>query len=294
MQKWLSAARLRTLPLALSCIILGNSLALNAGEFSYLIFILSILTTVTLQVLSNFANDYGDFQNGADLTGRIGPVRAVQSGEISQQSMLNAIILFVILSLIVGISLLFVAFEGNFNAKFFFFLLLGIASIIAAYKYTAGKNPYGYAGLGDVSVFLFFGLVGVLGSCFLQTKTFNFINLFPAITCGLMATGVLNINNIRDIESDSKAGKKTIPMRLGKQKAIYYHAFLLIIAFVSYCFYVYFSPNVKNAYLVIPLVLGLNFNFMKVKSLPNPDPMLKNLALTTFVFSLLFFILNSF
>ncbi len=286
MKNWLYAARPRTLPLSLSSILMGSFLAASAGKFSWLIFAFCCLTTIALQVLSNFANDYGDTQNGADLAGRVGPQRAVQSGAISPKQMLNGIIVLAIICLVFGILLLYFAFKDAAANQFWGFLGLGLLCMLAAYTYTAGKKPYGYAGLGDISVLIFFGLVGVLGSNYLYTKSFDWINLLPALSCGFFATGVLNINNIRDIESDTRAGKKTIPARLGRETAIKYHWFLLIAGMASI---LVFSMLKEQYAILYVLCFPLFFiNGIKVSTLPNPDPMLKQMSLSTLAFVLLF------
>ncbi len=285
MKSWIEAARPRTLPLALSCILMGSFLAIYQSVFDWRVFALACSTTILLQILSNFANDYGDTQNGADSEERVGPLRAVQSGEISAQSMLRAIILFVILSLISGISLLYLAFRGADSSIFWWFLGLGLLSILAAYTYTAGKKPYGYAGLGDISVLLFFGLLGVLGSNFLFTHRFVPVNILPALSCGLLATGVLNLNNIRDIASDTKAGKLTIPARIGKPGAVIYHWILLLGAMTSMVAFVLLRGDISWYFLLaFPLFV---LNGLKVLKLDNPDPLLKQLALSTLLFVLL-------
>ncbi|WP_259014555.1 1,4-dihydroxy-2-naphthoate polyprenyltransferase [Emticicia fluvialis] len=286
MKNWLSAARPRTLPLSLSSILMGSFLAVSARQFNWLIFAFCCLTTIALQVLSNFANDYGDTQNGADLAGRVGPQRAVQSGAITPQQMFRGIILLAVICLVFGVSLLYFAFRDAEANEFWGFLGLGLLCMLAAYTYTAGKKPYGYAGLGDVSVLIFFGLVGVLGSNYLYTKTFDWLNLLPAFSCGFFATGVLNINNIRDIDSDTRAGKKTIPARLGRETAIRYHWFLLLGGMLSILAY----SLLKEQYMIIyVLCFPLFFiNGIKVSRLPNPDPMLKQMSLSTLAFVLLF------
>lgn len=286
MKNWLSAARPRTLPLALASIFMGSFLAASVGQFDWLIFSLCCLTTIALQVLSNFANDYGDTQNGADLAGRVGPQRAVQSGAITPKQMLSGIYVLAVLCLVFGIALLYFSFKDASMQAFFGFLGLGLLSMLAAYTYTAGKKPYGYAGLGDISVLIFFGLVGVLGSNYLFTKTFDWANVLPALSCGLFATGVLNINNIRDIESDTRAGKKTIPARLGKEKAIIYHWVLLSLGMLSILIFSVLQAENKYYYVIgFPLFF---LNGIKVSRLPNPDPMLKQMALSTLLFVLLF------
>jgi len=286
MKHWLSAARLRTLPLALASIFMGSFLAASVSQFNWLIFVLCCLTTIALQVLSNFANDYGDTQNGADLAGRVGPQRAVQSGAITPKQMFNGIYVLAVLCLIFGISLLYFSFKDASMQAFWGFFGLGLLSMLAAYTYTAGKKPYGYAGLGDISVLIFFGFVGVLGSNYLFTKTFDWMNILPALSCGLFATGVLNINNIRDIESDTRAGKKTIPSRLGKQKAIVYHWFLLGLGMLSILIFSVLQGENNFQYIIcFPLFF---INGFKVSRLPNPDPMLKQMALSTLAFVLVF------
>ena len=285
MKNWIEAARPRTLPLALSCILMGTFLAGYQGVFDGKVFGLACLTTILLQILSNFANDYGDTQNGADTSDRIGPTRAVQSGEISPDKMFRAIVFFGILSLVSGLLLLYFAFRQANPADFWWFLGLGLLCILAAYTYTAGKRPYGYAGLGDLSVLLFFGLVGVLGSNYLVTHRFELINILPALSCGFLATGVLNLNNIRDIESDKKAGKFTIPTRLGKPKAIIYHWVLLVLAMASMLIFMQVRGDVSWYFLLaFPLFL---LNGIQVKRKPNPDPLLKQLALSTLLFVIL-------
>jgi 1,4-dihydroxy-2-naphthoate octaprenyltransferase len=285
-QAWIKAFRLRTLPLALASIGMGGFLAAAHGIFQIDIFFLCILTTLLLQILSNLANDYGDYMNGADLVGRIGPSRAVQSGAIKPEAMKNAIILFALMAFITGIALLYVSqiFE-SINA-FGFFLLLGIMAIIASIKYTAGKNPYGYSGLGDISVLIFFGWVGVCGSYFLQTGNLSAELILPATSCGLFATGVLNINNIRDIESDKAAGKRTIPTRLGKAGAAWYHIILLsagILCTVIYTVITYQNPWQLLFLVSVPLFI---INIVKVKTMDSKDldPYLKQMAITTLVF----------
>lgn len=229
---WVGAMRLRTLPLALACIMLGAFLAAAAGALKWPVVGLCVITAVLLQILSNLANDYGDSVHGADHAARAGPPRAVQSGAISAPAMKQAMILFGALSAVSGLALIVVAFGLQALPLILLFLFLGGAAIWAAVNYTAGSNPYGYAGLGDVFVLVFFGWVGVLGTYFLQTHTLYWELFLPATSAGLLAVAVLNVNNIRDIESDRQAGKNSIPVRLGPERARIYHWCLLIMAFV--------------------------------------------------------------
>jgi 1,4-dihydroxy-2-naphthoate octaprenyltransferase len=285
---WLHALRLRTLPLALSSIFAGSFLAAYDYKFQWEILILASLTTVFLQILSNLANDYGDSVHGADSNERTGPVRAVQSGLISLHEMKQAIIILTVLSLISGLSLLYLALADL--TLFLTFLGLGILAIIAAITYTAGKKPYGYAGLGDLSVFLFFGILGVFGTFYLHTQKIFPEILAIAISLGLFSTAVLNINNIRDIESDTLAGKKSIPVRIGRQKAIIYNWVLIIGGNLSLLIFV-FSIQKYGALLaliVLPLMLKIGLGVANGKSSKEIDPFLKKMAISTLIWALMF------
>lgn len=289
MKVWISAFRLRTLPLALSCIGMGGFLAAAAGKFDGLIFFVCCLTTVFLQVLSNLANDYGDSVNGADHAGRTGPSRAVQSGAISKHQMKLAVLIFVALSLASGLFLLWLSFGWNAKA-FLFFLALGLLSIAAAITYTVGRKPYGYAGLGDLSVLIFFGLVGVLGSLYLFKGAFSPLEVLPALSCGFFSMAVLNINNIRDIESDRAAGKFSIPVRIGRPRAVVYHWVLLATGFCSAFVYSVLTFQTFWQFLFLPVAWLLVKNGLAVSALPAEklDPYLKQMALSTLLFVILF------
>ena len=288
---WLEAFRLRTLPLSLSCIIIGSTLAFTNNSFDVSIFCLLLITTVLLQILSNLANDYGDTQHGADNHERLGPIRAVQSGAITKIQMKYAIFILTLLCLISGITLLLFSF-GLAQWKFILaFLMLGIGAIIAAIKYTAGKNPYGYKGYGDVFVFLFFGLIGVLGSAFLYMNSFELSFVLPAIAIGMLSTGVLNINNIRDMEGDAKAEKNTIPVRLGRKKAGIYHLFLITGGLIFFGIYIVFFTESLEAWafvLITPFLLKNIISMLCEKDAMKIDKQLKVLALSSFFVSLLF------
>jgi 1,4-dihydroxy-2-naphthoate octaprenyltransferase len=288
-KSWIAAFRPRTLPLALSSIAMSGLLAASAGKFNGLLFTLCCVTTIFLQVLSNLANDYGDTVNGADHAGRIGPQRAVQSGAITPAAMRIAITLFVGLSLASGLSLLFAAFGWNLQ-MIGFFLVLGVLSIIAAIAYTVGRKPYGYMGLGDISVLIFFGLIGVMGSYYLFTLEFTWAMLGPALSCGFFSVAVLNINNIRDIDSDRAAGKYSIPVRVGKDTAAKYHCVLLIggwLAAIAFVATRYTSP-VQWIFVVSAPLFFINGQSVTRKPSSQLDPYLKQMALSTLIFVLLF------
>lgn len=286
---WLRAFRLRTLPLALSCIGMGSFLAARAGVFRWSIFLLCILTTIFLQILSNLSNDYGDSIHGADSDDRKGPRRAVQSGAILAGAMRTAMVIFAVLSFASGMLLLFIAFGVEWKA-ILFFVALGLLSIVAAIAYTVGRKPYGYAGLGDISVFVFFGLVGVLGSFYLFAKSLSWLEVLPATTCGLFSVAVLNINNIRDISSDKKAGKQSLPVRIGRERAVKYHWFLLIGGIATAVLYVLFTSDSPWQWLFLFTVPLFVKNGLTVSRLPahQLDPYLKQMALSTLIFVILY------
>lgn len=299
--------RLRTLPLSFSVILLGSALAhlLQVsdsnlklfGNYDWNILILTLTTTLLLQILSNLANDYGDSKKGADNENRIGPERAIQSGIISHSAMLNGIIITAVLSLITGIWLLLVAFDYSVNWTFISFIVLGLSAIAAAVKYTVGKRAYGYSGLGDLFVFLFFGLVGVAGTFYLHTSLFGWITLLPGITMGLFSVAVLNLNNMRDRENDQLVGKNTLVVKMGFKKSKIYHYLLFIVAYLAFPIpiAVLLALHEGDFRFFIPLipVLAIHLvHLVKVYRIKEPkdfDPELKKIALSTFLYAFLFF-----
>ncbi len=292
LKAFVKAARLRTLPLSISGILIGSSLAYSSGSFDWLIFILSIATTIGFQVLSNFANDYGDGVKGTDNQDRVGPKRALQSGDISPEQMLKAIKLTGVATFIIAILLIYKAFGiQEYLNYFILFLFLGIASIAAAIKYTMGSNAYGYQGLGDVFVFLFFGWLSVIGSNFLYTKIFDFTLLLPATSLGMLSVAVLNLNNLRDRISDERAGKRTLVVKIGEEFAKYYHYYLLAASFLMallFCTFHYRSPY-QFLFVLAYIPIGMHgWRVYLNRDAQLLDPELKKLALSTFLFSLLF------
>lgn len=289
LKHWIAAARLRTLPLALACIGMGGFLAAAGGHFNGAVFGLTLLTAFLLQILSNFANDYGDSMNGADSGDRQGPSRAVQAGLISGKAMRRAVLLSAVLAFVSGVLLLWLSLDSVRELSVF--LGMGLLSILAAIAYTVGNNPYGYAGWGDLSVLLFFGLIAVVGTYYLQSNLLEWQIFLPAATCGLFSVGVLNVNNIRDIESDKKAGKYSIPVRLGRKKAVYYHWFLLGMAWACAVAYILLGGGGAWEWLFVlslPLFI-INARAVLVKKTPQAlDPYLKQMALSTLLFVILF------
>ena len=288
---WVQAARLRTLPLSLSGIIVGTGLALKQGHFDSGIFVLALLTTIGFQITSNFANDYGDGVKGTDNEDRIGPARVLQSGLLSRRTLKRGIQISIGLTLVVAIGLLLRAFGTDYILYFGLFLLLGVLSIWAAVKYTVGSNPYGYMGLGDLFVFLFFGLLGVLGSMFLYTKAMHWNALLPAISIGLLCVGVLNLNNLRDVHSDKKAGKNTLVVKMGYSKGKWYHFVLISTALLCFLAYIWLEKTaLANTYYLlafIPIIVHLR-KVMVTEDPKKLDGELKKLALSTFLLSILY------
>ena len=290
-RSWVSAARLRTLPLSISGIIVGTAIAAGEGYFNIVIFSLALGTTLGFQILSNFANDYGDGVKGTDNEDRIGPARAIQSGLITASEMKMAMIITAVATLILALLLIYTAFGSENFLYAIIFFILGVGAIIAAIKYTVGSKAYGYMGLGDLFVFLFFGLVAVFGSYFLYTLQLNWYVILPAASIGFLSAGVLNLNNLRDRTSDEKAGKNTLVVKLGAKRAKLYHYFLIIGTVFFLLVYSALTATEWNDVLYIigfiPLVLHLN-RVGKNESPVLLDPELKILALTTFAISLLF------
>ncbi|NUW68752.1 1,4-dihydroxy-2-naphthoate polyprenyltransferase [Vibrio coralliilyticus] len=250
---WLDAARPKTLPLALVSILTGSVLAYSTHQFSWMIAILAFLTATLLQILSNLANDYGDAVKGTDNDKRLGPMRAIQSGAVTQADMKQAIGINIVLTMLAGLALVFYALDSL--QSILAFIGLGVLAIVAAIAYTVGNKPYGYVGLGDVSVFIFFGLLGVAGTFFLHTGIVAPLLVLPAIGCGLLAVAVLNINNMRDIENDEECGKRTVAVRLGQKNAKHYHTMLLAGAVVAFIVYLLLQP--VAVWLSLPFLLSV-------------------------------------
>ncbi|WGI25069.1 1,4-dihydroxy-2-naphthoate polyprenyltransferase [Halomonas alkaliantarctica] len=242
-QAWVLAARPRTLPLACASILLGTGLAASVDALNMAVLLLALLTAIALQVLSNLANDYGDAASGADDEQRIGPERAVASGLLTPEKMRTGMIVAATLAAVLGLLLLVAAF-GDHWGQILIFILLGAAALLAAVTYTVGLGgtPYGYRGFGDIAVFVFFGLLGVLGTYYLHVQQLSWLPFLPAAACGLLATAVLNVNNVRDIESDARNGKITLAVRLGRTKAINYHWTLLGMALLLTLIYMVALP----------------------------------------------------
>ncbi len=295
LKHWLHAFRLRTLPLAVSSIIVGCALAYDEAYrsgtdfFSLSVLCLALLTAILLQILSNLANDLGDHQHGTDNAERVGPQRSVQSGAITAAQMKRAMLICGALAFTCGIALIVTAL--GFSVKMLVFLLLGVLAIGASVKYTFGKNPYGYAGLGDASVFLFFGIVGVCGTFYLHAHHIEPLILLPAIAFGCFSAGVLNVNNLRDIKNDKASGKITMAVRLGFDNAKGYHGILIATGLLCLIAYtaVTFRAMPQWGWLITVPALGTHLRtVLRAHDPASLDPQLKKLALTTFFTALAF------
>jgi 1,4-dihydroxy-2-naphthoate octaprenyltransferase len=258
--------------------------------FSWEIFTLALLTTLGLQILSNFANDYGDGMKGTDNEDRVGPKRTIQSGVISPSAMKQAIIITSILTLFSSILLIYYAFKDTNIGYSLFYLVLGILAITSAIRYTVGNTAYGYMGFGDVFVFVFFGLVSTLGVNFLYSKLLDFNLFLPATAIGLLSVGVLNLNNMRDEASDRKSNKNTIVVKIGGVRAKKYHYFLIVSAMILVLIFAVLSDYRPDQYLFLLVYIPLTKHLNTVYKNQEPrflDPELKKLALSTFALSIL-------
>jgi 1,4-dihydroxy-2-naphthoate octaprenyltransferase len=289
-RSWIEAIRLRTLPLAIASILMGSFLAISSKEYNWTVIILCIITTLFLQILSNLANDYGDGMKGTDNKERLGPKRTIQSGSISPKEMRLGIVVFMVLSFISGIWLIIESLGMNWQLGLLF-LFLGVASIGAAIKYTVGNKAYGYSGFGDVFVFLFFGIIAVLGTYFLNTHSLNWEIILPASSMGFLCTGVLNLNNMRDMENDAISGKRTMALILGFETSKKYHYTIITLAMVNALVFVALQYHSLWQFIFLvsyPLIIKELYEINKITDKSLLDPYIKRLALSTLLFTILF------
>ncbi len=291
LKNYIKAARLRTLPLSVSGIIVGSALGISQENLLQSpIFWLAILTTIGFQVISNFANDYGDGVKGTDAK-RTGEQRMVASGTISPKQMKMAVIITSVITFLIALGLIYAAFGMSYLKYALVFLLLGVIAIIAAIKYTVGSSAYGYSGYGDLFVFLFFGLLSVVGSYFLFTKQIEWTVFLPAFSVGMLSTAVLNLNNMRDCAEDEKAGKRTLVVKIGSEFAKYYHYYLIFGSLLFTLLYttIHFSNPFQFLFLIAYIPLFRHIYFVtKNEDESLLDGQLKVVALSTFLFGILF------
>jgi 1,4-dihydroxy-2-naphthoate octaprenyltransferase len=290
MKHWVEAARVRTLPLSVSGIIVGSFYAMSQGMFNWNIVVFALLTTLGLQILSNFANDYGDGVKGTDNQDRVGPMRAIQSGVISPTAMKKAMVLTSAITLLFAVLLIYFAFKDHYLLYSFIFFVLGILAIASAIRYTVGKGAYGYRGFGDVFVFVFFGLVSTFGVYFMFSKSIDWLLLLPAIAIGFLSVGVLNLNNMRDEASDRKSGKNTLVVKMGGAAAKKYHYFLVISAMILVLVFAFLNDFHFDQYIFVVAYFPMISHLITVYRNQNPkflDPELKKLAISTFLLAVL-------
>jgi len=299
MKHWVEAARLRTLPLSVSGIILGSFYAMSQSIFNWKIVLSALTTTLLLQILSNFANDYGDGIKGTDNEERIGPKRAIQSGVITPQAMKRAMYFTSFLTMISAVTLIYFSFKDTNFVFSLFFLTLGALAVASAIRYTVGNTAYGYRGYGDLFVFIFFGLVSTLGVSFMILKAIDPLLILPAIAIGFLSVGVLNLNNMRDEASDRKVGKNTIVVKIGGTKAKKYHYFLVVSAMILFMVFAilfdYYKDNDPgelniDVYFFLIIYIPLTKHLIRVYKNTEPralDPELKKLAISTFLISVI-------
>ncbi|MFN4198384.1 MAG: 1,4-dihydroxy-2-naphthoate octaprenyltransferase [Flavobacterium sp.] len=290
MKHWIEAARVRTLPLSVSGILVGSFYAMSQAIFNWYIVGFALLTTLGLQILSNFANDYGDGVKGTDNEDRVGPQRAVQSGAISPQSMKSAIRLTAVITFVFATLLIYFSFKDQYVYYSLFFLVLGVIAIASAIRYTVGNSAYGYRGWGDVFVFVFFGWVSTMGTYFLFAKEWDWYLTLPATAIGLLSVGVLNLNNMRDEDSDRKSGKRTMVVKMGGAAARQYHYFLITTAMVLMLGFGLLKGFAIDQYIYVIVFFPLMSHMLRVHRTQNNrelDPELKRLAISTFVLAIL-------
>lgn len=287
-KSWVKAARLRTLPLASSGIIVGSAAAVFFQQFDLAVFMLALLTAIALQVFSNFANDYGDFQKGTDNAQRLGPTRTMQGGEITENEMKLGMAISIVMSVVFGIALIVVS--GISWGAIAAFVAFGLLCLLAAYFYTAGNHSYGYVGLGDVSVFIFFGMMSVSALYYLYAHEVHFSVFLLAITVGCFSTGVLNLNNMRDRENDISSGKITVASRLGVDGAKFYQAALIIGGWCSALLFavLHFTHWWQFIFcLAMPFFFKDLIHICRINNEAQFDPFLKKLSLATLFLAVL-------
>lgn len=288
--KWIEAARPRTVLLSLSGVIMGCFLAASTGIETPVVWLFCALTAITLQVLSNLANDYGDFKKGVDNVHRTGPQRTLQSGAITERQMRVGIVVTAAIAFVSGALLLFVFARLTWR-ELAVFAALGIGAVLAALFYTLGKRPYGYRGLGDLFCFLFFGWVAVAGTYYLSTKSLDFAILLPATAMGFLSNAVLNINNMRDYENDKASGKNSLVVKIGLKGAFAYHVFLIVGAFICLSVFLWLKQSPWYTYafwLLFPLFAKDLITIRKTFESGHFDPLLPKQVIKSFLLALTF------
>jgi 1,4-dihydroxy-2-naphthoate octaprenyltransferase len=263
---------------------------MSQAIFNWNIVLFALTTTLGLQILSNFANDYGDGVKGTDNADRVGPMRSIQSGVITPKQMMRAMVITSILTLISAILLIYYSFKDDYLIYSLSFLFLGIIAIASAIRYTVGNTAYGYRGYGDIFVFVFFGLVSTLGIYFMFAKELDIALILPAVAIGFLSVGVLNLNNMRDEESDKKVNKNTIVVKIGGANAKIYHYFLIVGAMLLIIIFALLKDFQFDQYIFLLAYWPLTRHLVRVYNNTDPrtlDPELRKLAISTFLLSML-------
>ncbi|MBQ6586165.1 MAG: 1,4-dihydroxy-2-naphthoate octaprenyltransferase [Coriobacteriales bacterium] len=292
MKVWIEAMRLRALPLSISCVILASAMAAFYGSFRWQLFIPMLLMTMCLQISSNFANEYGDFEHGVDNQDRIGPIRGMQRGEITKEQMKRALIILACVIAVLIILLLALAFGlGNLGWSIAF-LVLGGLCIWASISYTTGDHPYGYYGLGDFSAFFCYGIVAIIGGFFLHAKTIEPLVILPALGFGLLVAAMVSYNNLRDIQNDSACGKRTVANMLGIERARIYQVTIVVVGllfFLAFPIAAGITTWWRYAFVLIyPLFFTQLARAMKVTDLAEYDAFMRPHSLKTAALAVLF------
>ena len=292
---FLSAARPRTVLLSLSGILLGGALAFaESPGINGWVVLFCALTALTLQILSNLANDYGDYKKGVDNVHRAGPQRTMQSGALTERQMRMGIAVTALVALVFGALLIFVFARLTWK-ELAVFAVMGIAALLAALFYTLGKHPYGYRGLGDLSCFLFFGWAAVAGTYYLATRNLDFSILLPATAMGCCSNAVLNINNMRDYENDKAFGKNSFVVKIGLKRAFLYHVCLTVVPFLCLTVFSILKRAPYYTYsfwLLFPLFLWDLLTIRKTLKTGVPDQFLPKQVLHTFLLAVAFSLLT--
>ncbi|HBA12937.1 MAG: 1,4-dihydroxy-2-naphthoate octaprenyltransferase [Bacteroidaceae bacterium] len=280
--------RLRTLPLSTAGVVLGIMLACADYTVPWYTIVLIILTTISLQILSNMSNELGDWLSGVDSDKREGPVYSLGEGGLTTDQMRSCIRIMMLVCCILGLGMIRASFGTVFRIESQILIILGGFAIWAAMNYTLGNRPYGYKGLGDLFVFIFFGLVSVMGSYFVASHSFNWSILMPGTAIGFFSVGVLNVNNIRDMESDADS-RVTIPLKLGERRAKIYHTLLIVLGWSLMLIFTFFNSTGLLPYLYVitlPLYI-IHLTGVWKFSGKELDPMLPLLVMSTFLLALL-------
>jgi 1,4-dihydroxy-2-naphthoate octaprenyltransferase len=268
---WIHGARLRTLPLAIAPILIGAGAAASAHRFNLALSALALFVALSLQIAVNFANDYSDGIRGTDAT-RVGPLRLTGSGSAKPEKVKYAAFLFFGLAGVAGLAIVLLT-------GFYWFIAVGVACILAAWFYTGGKNPYGYAGLGEIAVFIFFGLVATIGTAYIQIRTFEALSILGGVAAGLFAAAVLMVNNIRDLQFDQHVGKRTLAVKLGKRWANALYFVMIWLPFVIAVLFTLIYPAVLFAFAAIFFIAPAT---LIVASAKTPKELILALKLTSF------------